>query len=40
MGLVETDETHPFMTAYVVAGLAQARAANVKPAAGTSLTKA
>jgi alpha-2-macroglobulin len=29
-GWWETDDTHPFMTAYVVAGLAQARAGGVK----------
>jgi uncharacterized protein YfaS (alpha-2-macroglobulin family) len=29
-GWWETDETHPFMTAYVVAGLAQAKAAGVQ----------
>ena len=29
-GWWETDESHPFMTAYVVAGLAQAKAAGVQ----------
>ncbi len=33
-GWWETDESHPFMTAYVVAGLAQAKAAGVQVDAG------